>query len=190
MGPLRDSQSDSVNSEQPIDRFTGKMLPTIETVYILTGISFFDTGFTKLYRSWGRLQGQKNVCAPKASVCGRKAGRFAAVLASPASSRALQVDCADTYPSSFALRDSVCRLWRRPISLPEAAKAQCCAASPRTGFASGVLPPASSSNTAHALPVVRPSSPNAAAGWSGTSRRCRLEEPVCATGCPGCRPKC
>ena len=37
---------------------------------------------------------------------GRKAGRFAAVLASPASSRALQVDCADTYPSSFGLRGS------------------------------------------------------------------------------------
>jgi len=31
----------------------------------------------KLYRSWGRLRGQQNVCPEKASVSGRKTGRFA-----------------------------------------------------------------------------------------------------------------
>ncbi len=78
----------------------------------------------------------------------------------------------------------------RSASLPEAATARSCATSPRTVLSSGVLPPTSASNTAHALPVVRPSSPAAAASWSETSLRCRLEEPTAATGSPGCRPEC
>ena len=112
--------------------------------------------------------------------------RFAAVLSSPTSSRALQVDFVDTYPSSFALHDS--DSWRCgwALSLPVAATTRSCVTSPRTVCASGVLPPASASNTAHALPFVRPSSPTAAAGWSETSLRCRLEEPASAINPLGC----
>lgn len=149
-----------------------------------SGISFFGSGSQEFYRSWGRLRGQKNVCPGKISVCGRRPGRFATVLASLASWRAPQLNCADTYSSSFALRDSDSRRSSQSASLPEAATARSCATSPRTVLSSGVLPPASASNAAHALPVVRPSSPTAAVSWSETSLRCRLEEPTAAIGSP------
>ena len=57
---------------------------------------------------------------PKAQLCREKAGRFAARLALPALSRTLQVSPIDTYPPSFAFRNSD---WRRcgwPVGLPEA----------------------------------------------------------------------
>src|ERR1019366_6328380 len=75
----------------------------------------------------------------KASVCGRNAGRFAVVLVAPASSTALQVNFADTYPFFFALHESDSRRFRLSASLPEAVTTLSCSASPRAVLLSGVL---------------------------------------------------
>ena len=105
----------------------------------------------------------------------------------PASSRALQGNCADIYPSFFptvirirgiAVGRPVCRKRQQPdpAQLAENRTLVSCPS------------PASASNTAHALPIVRPSSPTAAS-WSETTLRCRLEEPIAATNSLGCTPE-
>src|ERR1039458_5762652 len=63
----------------------GGLFPDDGRGSLLSGISFFDPESVQLYRSWGRLQGQKNVRVENASVCGGTAWQFASVLAWPAS---------------------------------------------------------------------------------------------------------
>ena len=67
----------------------------------------------RLCAHWRKLQDQRGSSKGKT-------GRFAVAHALPASSRAIQVNCADTYPSSFALRDSDSRLCGWALSAPEA----------------------------------------------------------------------
>ena len=65
------------------------------------------TDFLQFYSRWRKLLDQRGSFK-------EKAGRFAAVLASPASSRALQVNCTETYPSAFQGGLLLLRLqWRR-----------------------------------------------------------------------------
>ena len=73
------------------------------------GISFFDPESLQLYPCLRQIERPKERLSRKASVSGRKAVRFAAVLASPASSRTLRVNFSDTCPSSFVPNDSVYR---------------------------------------------------------------------------------
>jgi hypothetical protein len=48
---------------------------------LLVAVSIFDPESLQSYRSWGRLQGPKNICAENASVCYGKVWQFTAVLA-------------------------------------------------------------------------------------------------------------
>jgi hypothetical protein len=111
---------------------------------VKTGISFFDPESLQLYRSWGGLQGQKNVCVENASVCGGKAWHLLPSLPCPPH-RELLSSLFPTLvrPLFFLHWNSAQR--RQPVSLPEAATAPSCITSPRTVLSSGVLPPATES---------------------------------------------
>jgi hypothetical protein len=104
------------------------------------GISIFGSGLMELYRSWGRLQGQKSVCAKKPAFAEEEPGESLPSLPRlPHRKPSMSIGLTSIHhPLPCVIRFAV--LWRRSVSLPEAATAQSCAASPRTGFAPGVLP--------------------------------------------------
>jgi hypothetical protein len=61
----------------------------------------FGHRFQEIVSLLRQIEGQKNDGAVNARVCGEKACQFAAIFASSASSRTLQVVFSDTYPSSL-----------------------------------------------------------------------------------------
>jgi len=93
----------------------------------------------------------------------------------------------DTGPFLFHSPGRFCAN-RRALSLRARGAPKSAGASFRTGAASGDSRPAKASNTAHASPAARPSSPAAAASSSATKHRFSSAAPAVATGCPSCTP--